>query len=99
MNCGVGCRLGSVPILLWLWCRPPAVAATRPLAWELLYAASATLKKPSEIAKCQERGGGEGEEGTPLKRHYFIITDIMNSLEKNLNFMLNYIAQKYKKNP
>ena len=30
--------------LLWLWCRLAAVAPIRPLAWELPYAASASLK-------------------------------------------------------
>jgi len=28
-----------------LWCRPAAVALIRPLAWELLYAAGAALKR------------------------------------------------------
>ena len=26
VSCGVGCRHGSDPVLLWLWCRPAAVA-------------------------------------------------------------------------
>ena len=30
--------------LLWLWCRPAAVAPIRSLAWELPYAAGAALK-------------------------------------------------------
>ena len=34
MNCGAGCRCGSDPTLLWLWCRPAATALIRPLAWE-----------------------------------------------------------------
>ena len=46
MNCGVGHRHGSDPVLLWLWCRPAAVAALiRPLAWELPYAMCMALKK------------------------------------------------------
>ena len=45
MSCGVACRCGSDPALLWLWCRPAAVALTRPLAWEPPpYAAGAALK-------------------------------------------------------
>ena len=32
-------------LLLWLWCRPAATALIRPLAWELPYAAGATLKR------------------------------------------------------
>ena len=43
-SCGVGCRCGSDPMLLWSWCRPAAVAPIRPLAWELLYAVGAALK-------------------------------------------------------
>ena len=31
-------------MLLWLWCRPAAVAPTRTLAWEPPYATSAALK-------------------------------------------------------
>ena len=39
MSCGVGCRRGSDPVLLWLWRRPVATALIRPLAWEPSYAA------------------------------------------------------------
>ena len=35
--CGVGHKHGSDPALLWLWCRPAAVAPIRLLAWELLF--------------------------------------------------------------
>ena len=41
MSCGVGCRLGSDPALLWLWRRLAATAPIRPLAWEPPYAAGA----------------------------------------------------------
>ena len=34
MSCGVGCRCGSDPELLWLWHRPAATAPIGPLAWE-----------------------------------------------------------------
>ena len=39
MSCGVGCRRGSDPALLWLWRRPVAPAPIRPLAWDPPYAA------------------------------------------------------------
>ena len=39
VSCGVGCRRGWDPALLWLWCRPVAIAPIRPLAWEPPYAA------------------------------------------------------------
>ena len=48
MSCGVGCRQGSGPALLWLWRRLAAVAPIGPLAWEPLYAAGAALEKKSK---------------------------------------------------
>ena len=44
MSCGVGRRHGSDPELLWLWCRPAAVALIRLLAWESPYALGAALE-------------------------------------------------------
>ena len=44
MNCGVGRRCSSDPVLLRLWCRPAATALIRPLAWEPPYAMGAALK-------------------------------------------------------
>ena len=41
VSCGVGCRRGSDPALLWLRRRPAATAPIRPLAWEPPYAAAA----------------------------------------------------------
>ena len=32
-------------MLLWLWCRPAAIAPIKPLAWEPLYATGVALKK------------------------------------------------------
>ena len=45
VSCGIGHRPGSDPTLLWLWCRPVAVALVQPLAWELPYAMGMALKK------------------------------------------------------
>ena len=44
MSSGAGHSRGSDPTLLWLWCRPAAVALIQPLAWELPYATGAALK-------------------------------------------------------
>ena len=44
-NCGVGHKRGSDPVLLWLWCRPAAVAPIRLLAWGLTYAADVLKSK------------------------------------------------------
>ena len=48
MSCGVGRRCGTDLALLWLWCRPAAVALIQPLAWELLYATGAALKRKTK---------------------------------------------------
>ena len=45
VSCGVGCRHGSDPALLWLWRRLVAAAPIGPLAWESPYAAGAALEK------------------------------------------------------
>ena len=45
MGCGVDCRCDLDPALLWLWCRPAAVALIEPLAWELLYGAGIPKKE------------------------------------------------------
>ena len=44
VSCGVGQRLSLDLALLWLWCRPAAVAPIQPLAWEPPYAVCAALK-------------------------------------------------------
>ena len=51
MNCGVGCRHGSDPELLRLWCRLVATSPIRPLAWEHSYAAGAALEKAKKKKK------------------------------------------------
>ena len=38
------CRCDLALMLLWLWCRPVAVAPVQPLAWELPHAEGAALK-------------------------------------------------------
>ena len=53
VSCGVGRRHGWDPVLLWLWCRPAAVALIRPLAWEPPYASREALKRKK---KRKERG-------------------------------------------
>ena len=51
LSCGVGRRCGSDPKLLWLWCRPAAIAPIRPLAWESPYAAGVALEKAKKKKK------------------------------------------------
>ena len=51
VSCGVGCRRGSDPVLLWLWRRLVATALIRPLAWEPPYAVGAALEKTKRQKK------------------------------------------------
>ena len=48
VSCGVGCRYGSDPVLLWLW--TAAVPTIRPLGWQLPYAAPVAQKKEKKKA-------------------------------------------------
>ena len=58
MSHGVGHRHGSDPALLWLWCKPAAVAPIRPLAWKHPYAVGVALKNKnvSYGTKIKEKG-------------------------------------------
>ena len=48
MSCGVDCRCGLDPALLWLWCRPAATAPIQPLGWKPPYAAGEALKSKEQ---------------------------------------------------
>ena len=54
MSCGVGCRHGLDPALLWLWRRLADTAPIRPLAWEPPCAVGAALKKDQKKKKEKE---------------------------------------------
>ena len=54
VSCGVGCRRGSDPMLLWLWCRLAATAPIRPLAWEPPYAAGAAQEIATTTTKTKK---------------------------------------------
>ena len=51
VSCGVGCRLGSDPALLWRWRRPETPALIGPLAWEPQYAENGAKKKKKNKKK------------------------------------------------
>ena len=55
MSCVVGPRHCLYPTLLWLWCRPAAVAPIRPLAWEPPCDAGAALKGTKKEKKKKGR--------------------------------------------
>ena len=43
------------PALLWLWCRPAAVAPIQPLAWEPPYAVDTALKSKNKNKTNQKK--------------------------------------------
>ena len=53
-SCGVGCRCGSDPTLLWLWHRLAATAPIGPLTWEPPYLMGSALKKKKERKRKKE---------------------------------------------
>ena len=55
MSCGVGCRRGSDPVLLWLWRRLVATAPIRPLSWDSPYAVEASLEKAKRHTHTQKK--------------------------------------------
>ena len=61
MSCDVGHRHGSDLVLLWLWCRPAAIAPIQPLAWETPYVIDAALKRQKRKEK-KFQLAGRGEE-------------------------------------
>ena len=74
MNCGVGHRHGWDPVLLlWLWCRPVAIAPIRPLAWEPPYAENLALEK----AKRQK---DKKTKKKKLSRKFYSVSKVENYL-------------------
>ena len=66
MSCVVGCRHGSDPVLLWLWCRPAATALIGPVAWEPPYAAGTALKRQKDKTTTEKQNPNlEKAEGRP----------------------------------
>ena len=59
MSCGADCRCSSDPALLWLLCRPAAVAPIQPQDWEPPYAMGVALKRQKNQKK---KNAGEDVE-------------------------------------
>ena len=55
MSCGMALKCSLDPALLWQWYRPAAVALIRPLAWELPYATSKTVKNKNKNKKQNQK--------------------------------------------
>ena len=57
VNCGVGCRRGSDPVLLWLWHKLAATALIQPLVWKPPYATGVAQKRRKTKKKKEKRIG------------------------------------------
>ena len=79
MSCGIGCRRGSYPALLWLWCRQAATAPIRPLIWEPPSAAEAA----QEMAKRQKK-----EKEKKKKERLFKKDNPIEKCAKDMEFPL-----------
>ena len=72
MSCGIGRRRCLDPVLLWLWCRPVAVAPIRPLAWEPPYTEGVALERKKKTKNIEL--APHGSEWLSLKVYkYFVV--------------------------
>ena len=55
MSCGIGCRQGSDPAVLWFCRRPAAKVLIRPLAWESPYASESSPRKGKRTKKKKKK--------------------------------------------
>ena len=69
MSCGVDCRHGLDPTLLWLWRRLAATAPIGPLAWESPYATGAALEMAKRHKKKKKKKKKEVPELISEKIH------------------------------
>ena len=76
MSCGVDCRCGLDPALLWLWCRLVATAPIGPLAWEPPNAAGAA----QEMAKRQKNKNKSKITHFDSAKHWYVIKRVSTSL-------------------
>ena len=86
----MGRRLDSDLMLLWLWCRPAAVAPTGPLAWEPSYAVGVALKSQKKKEKEKKR---KEKKCTVIKSYSLESSFYM--IEMRLSHKCNPLAQTH----
>ena len=72
MSCGIGHRHGSDLVLLWLWCRPAAIALIQPLPWEPPYAMGVALKDKIKKSKPKNFKSSKRKKQIPQYKGTFI---------------------------
>ena len=76
--------------MLWLWCRPVAVAPVQLLAWELPYAAGAALKKNKKTKTANNNNNKNSKcrmFSLPLLKFFTAIQGIMGLHDGGLAFL------------
>ena len=86
MSCGLRHRRSSDPALLWLWCRPAAVAPIRPLAWEPPYVSGAAPKSKKTQKTKNQKQTNKQKKTQPLA-----ITQL--SYFTDIYFTLKYLSK------
>ena len=83
MSCGVGCRRGSDPALLWLWRRPVATAPIQPLAWEPPYAAGTAQEIATTTTTTTKDKKAKKKKVTP---HTFYFNTLVSFLKRKRQY-------------
>ena len=76
-------------MLLWLWCRPAAIAPIRPLAWESPCVMSAALKSKTK------------QKPTRTGKQFSKVTGYKNNIQKSVAFftLADEISERESKKP
>ena len=82
MSCGVGCRRGLDPSLLWLWHRPAAIAPIRPLA----------RGPPYAVGAAQENGKKKKTRKIKTKIAHYPKHKTLKLLEENIGENLHNLG-------
>ena len=98
MSCGVGCRCGSDPELLWLWCRPVATVLIESLAWEPPHM---PCERPKKKAKKTKNNNNNKIKSSTLshplnllllnKWHHYPLCSFFQTLETSLPLFLLHL--------
>ena len=74
VNCGVSCRRGLDPTLLWLWRRPASAAPIQSLAWESPYVSGAALQSKKKKKGEQVQAGTYQRKLEPIRTYLNLLS-------------------------
>ena len=97
MSCGIGCRHGWDPEMLWLWQRPAATAPTGPLAWEPPYALDVALEKKKKKKRRFIHTVWESVQDVLLRKQSKLQNNMNNKFIIIKIIMMTIFAEAWKK--